>query len=120
MSTVASASTLASRRATVLIVVGVRMYGRVERTSSRGVPRSGSAATGRSYLPDHRDNRVRPVFERMLLDHAAAQLDPRGRPRGGRGVDDVVQHTGETLDVTGAREQLQRESREERRQRSVG
>src|SRR5437763_14801599 len=120
MSIVANASTLASRRATVLIVVDERMYGRVERTSSRGAPGSGSAATRRSYLPDHRDNRIRPVLERVLLDHATAQLDPGGRSCGGRGVHDVVQHAREALDVAGACEQLQRKSPEERCQRGVG
>src|SRR5437667_10303251 len=74
MSIVASARTLASRRKTVLMVVGVRMYGRVERTSSGGVRRSGSAATRRSYLSDHFDHRVGPVPERVLLDDTPPQL----------------------------------------------
>ena len=54
------ATTLASRRARVFRGIGERMYGRLERASATGSPFSGSAATRRSYLANHRGSPRRP------------------------------------------------------------
>src|SRR6476659_2208010 len=116
MSIVASASTLASRRASVFRGVGERMYGRVDRTSSTGsgVPGSGSAATRRSYLADHRDNLVGPVVERMAGDDAAAQLGADGRAQLGPGHADGGDHLRERGRAGGRRGERQRQAAEQR------
>src|SRR2546423_6509829 len=51
------------------------------------------------------------------LDDAASQLHAGGRAGGGRGVHDVVQGARQALHVSGPRQQLQRQSLQERGER---
>src|SRR5436305_2072172 len=92
-----STSALASLRTSVFNGACERMYGRAKRTSSTGaedlagrLPRRPGFATRRSYLPNRREHRVRPVVERMVRDHAATQLGAGLGSSGGAGAGDHV------------------------------
>src|SRR5690348_4377253 len=105
---------LARRRAVVFRGIGEKMYGRLERASATGSPFSGSAATRRSYLAHHLDHGVGPVLERVLGDDPAPQfgadLSASLRRRG----DDRPQRRGEGTGIAWRRDELQRQSGEER------